>query len=207
MCPTSKNYHEDQASTPNQTTSGGNTPSLVMPEVIWCYDDHGQVFKYCDPDEAFAKVAEMESQRDSALSRLAQVEEERDRLQKRFDHHRDWNQQRYDAVRKWVDEEVKPLSGDVATRYFSIVANGSPSPYEQADWTNTLHAREIRIHTLQSQLDEARKLIAGWEEVGRKQRELSETIKERELKASMIACSNAWMACADDLKKIMEKTK
>jgi hypothetical protein len=41
-----------------------NNDVAIMPQVRWCYDDHGQIFKYCDPDEAFAKVAAMEAERD-----------------------------------------------------------------------------------------------------------------------------------------------
>jgi len=58
---------------------------------------------------------------------------------RRLESSTDWYQQRFNRLRKWVKEEVEPLSTDVAHRYFSICANGSPAPHESADWTNTLH--------------------------------------------------------------------
>lgn len=57
---------------------------------------------------------------------------------------RDWYQQRANRLRRWVLEEVKPLSEAAATRYFAIWANGSPAPHESADWTDTLHGMRLR---------------------------------------------------------------
>ncbi len=32
-------------------------PVVTLPEVAWCYDDHGQVFRYLDPDDVLAALA------------------------------------------------------------------------------------------------------------------------------------------------------
>jgi hypothetical protein len=57
---------------------------------------------------------------------------------------RDWYQQRANRLRRWVLEEVKPLSEEAATHYFAIWANGSPVPHEAADWTETMHGLRLR---------------------------------------------------------------
>lgn len=57
----------------------------------------------------------------------------------------DWYQQRFNRLRRWVKEEVEPLSQEVAHRYFSICANGSPAPHESADWTETMHELNLRL--------------------------------------------------------------
>lgn len=95
------------------------------------------------------------------LARLTEAERRANELQSRFDHHRDWNQQRYNALRKWVQNEVRPLSDSVADRYFAIVANGGPSPYEQADWTGTLHVANLQRDAALAKLTEAEKELEG----------------------------------------------
>lgn len=64
----------------------------------------------------------------------------------------DFYQQRFNALRKWVENEVRPLSEDIAHRYYSIVANGSPTPHESADWQNTLHGLTLRAEWAERQL-------------------------------------------------------
>lgn len=69
---------------------------------------------------------------------------ERDELRERLQSQTDWYQQRFNVLRKWVEEDVRPLSIEAAYKYYAIVANGSPSPFESADWRGTLHAAELR---------------------------------------------------------------
>jgi DNA repair exonuclease SbcCD ATPase subunit len=64
-------------------------------------------------------------------------------LNKRIESQTDWYQQRFDTLRVWVDTEVKPLSEEVAHRYFSICANGSPAPHESGEWKDTLHGLRL----------------------------------------------------------------
>lgn len=78
-------------------------------------------------------------------------ERERQRLQQSTD----WYQQRFNRLRRWVKEEVEPLSAEVAHRYFSICANGSPAPHESADWTNTMHGLAVRAEVSERRLSEA----------------------------------------------------
>jgi hypothetical protein len=65
-------------------------------------------------------------------------------LLRKLEQQTDWYQQRFNALRQWVNAEVRPLSEDVAHRYFAIVANGSPAPHEQADWRETMHGLTLR---------------------------------------------------------------
>lgn len=76
--------------------------------------------------------------------RAEQAEKERDEARRQVEHQTDWYQQRFNRLRRWVKEEVEPLSKEVAYRYFSICANGSPAPHEQADWRDTMHGLTIR---------------------------------------------------------------
>lgn len=69
--------------------------------------------------------------------------EEVERLRKDRERSTDWYQQRFNRLRRWVKEEVEPLSEDVARRYFAICANGSPSPHESADWRETMHGLKL----------------------------------------------------------------
>lgn len=76
------------------------------------------------------------------------AEQERDALRERVYYQTDWYQQRFNRLRKWVDEEVAPLSEDVRLRYYAICANGSPAPHESADWSGTMHSLTLQLdHT------------------------------------------------------------
>jgi hypothetical protein len=68
-----------------------------------------------------------------------QHREEVSLLRKEQERSTDWYQQRFNRLRRWVKEEVEPLSEEAAHRYFAICANGSPAPHESADWRETLH--------------------------------------------------------------------
>lgn len=68
----------------------------------------------------------------------------------------DWFQQRFNVLRKWVKDEVEPLSEQVAHRYWNIVANGSPSPFESADWQDTLHYARVQAEVAEKRLAGAR---------------------------------------------------
>ncbi len=53
-----------------------------------------------------------------------------------------------------------------------------------------------------------RDLVDGWELVASEQRKLaSDRSTPLEIRASLIATSNAWMTAAHDLKKLMKKAK
>lgn len=88
-------------------------------------------------------------------------------LLRKLEQQTDWYQQRFNALRKWVNTEVRPLSEDAANRYFAIVANGSPSPHEQADWRETLHGLTLRaeqaersLKTVETELANTRNIAA-----------------------------------------------
>jgi hypothetical protein len=72
----------------------------------------------------------------------------------------DWHQQRYSALRKWVNEEVRPLSEEAARRYFAICANGSPAPHEAADWSETMHGLRLRAEHVERKLTSTEKALA-----------------------------------------------
>jgi hypothetical protein len=65
-------------------------------------------------------------------------------MQKRIDSNNDFYQVRFNRLRKWVKEEVGPLSEEVEHRYWNIVANGSATPHEQVNYLNTLHGERLR---------------------------------------------------------------
>lgn len=67
----------------------------------------------------------------------------------------DWYQQRFNRLRRWVEEEVRPLSQEVAHRYYAIVANGSPAPHESADWRETMHGLTLRAESAERARDDA----------------------------------------------------
>ena len=75
---------------------------------------------------------------------IAYVTAERDKLLGQNQNQLDWFQHRFNVLRKWVKDEVEPLSEQVAHRYWNIVANGSPSPLESADWQDTLHYARVQ---------------------------------------------------------------
>jgi polyhydroxyalkanoate synthesis regulator phasin len=85
--------------------------------------------------DAIIKAARL----DATESEVERLEAEVERLKKRVESQTDWYQQRFDTLRVWVNNEVKPLSEEVAHRYFSICANGSPAPHEDGEWKDTLH--------------------------------------------------------------------
>lgn len=93
--------------------------------------------------------------------------EEVERLRKDHERSTDWYQQRFNRLRRWVKEEVEPLSEDVARRYFAICANGSPSPHESADWRETMHGlkleRDAALRLLATRV-EAKRLDEAQEE-------------------------------------------
>ena len=74
------------------------------------------------------------------VAQLAVLTRERDEWKVRVGRQTDWYQQRFNRLRRWVDEEVRPLSAETATRYFAICANGAPAPHEDADWRGTMHS-------------------------------------------------------------------
>lgn len=84
---------------------------------------------------------------------------------KRIESNTDWYQQRFDRLRAWVLNEVKPLSEDVAHRYFAIVANGSPAPHESADWTNTMHSCKLKLERAEKRTAELEKLVSDCHDV------------------------------------------
>ena len=94
----------------------------------------------------------LETQLEIARNELKLTEEELDKFSDRLEKQTDWYQQRFNRLRRWVNEEVKPLSEEVAHRYFSICANGSPAPHESADWSNTLHEYRLRAEIAENHL-------------------------------------------------------
>ena len=88
-------------------------------------------------------------------------------LLRKLEQQTDWYQQRFNALRTWVNAEVRPLSEDAANRYFSIVANGSPAPHEQADWRETMHGLTMRAFMAERQRDSLVAVLArlfDWED-------------------------------------------
>jgi hypothetical protein len=57
----------------------------------------------------------------------------------------DWYEQRFRALRKWLLEEVAPLSKEAADHYFAIVANGKPTPTSVSDWSAELRATKMKL--------------------------------------------------------------
>jgi len=92
----------------------------------------------------------------AALDALADARRQLAEARQRVERQADWYQQRFNRLRRWVKEEVEPLSAEVAHRYFAIVANGSPAPHESADWSGTLHAMTLRAEVAERQLATAR---------------------------------------------------
>jgi hypothetical protein len=88
-------------------------------------------------------------------------------LLRKLEQQTDWYQQRFNALRKWVNNEVRPLSEEAAQRYFDIVANGSPAPHEQADWRETMHGLTMRAEHAERQRDSLVAVLArlfDWED-------------------------------------------
>lgn len=80
---------------------------------------------------------------------------ERDDARNGLERSTDWYQQRFNRLRRWVEEEVRPLSDEVARRYYSICANGSPAPHESADWQETMHRLTLERDALKRAVDGA----------------------------------------------------
>lgn len=86
-------------------------------------------------------------------------------LRARLESTTDWYQQRFNRLRTWVEDEVRPLSSDVARRYYSICANGSPAPHESADWTDTMHALRLRAEQAEHKVAKSAARLAAAEAV------------------------------------------
>lgn len=93
-------------------------------------------------DRAYMSIP-ADPKRDADLLLSAAIDELVE-LRREREYSTDWYRQRFTALRKWVNDEVRPLSSEVATRYFAICANGSPSPHDSAEWAETLHGLTIR---------------------------------------------------------------
>lgn len=98
---------------------------------------------------------------------LERVTKERDAALARVEQQTDWYQQRYNRQRRWVEEEVRPLSVEVAHRYYAIVANGSPAAHESADWTDTMHGMRLRLEAAERQRDAALERERRWQRIAR----------------------------------------
>lgn len=72
---------------------------------------------------------------------------------------------------------------------------------------NALSQLADRISPHLAALEAARGMAEQWQQVGQAQRNLADSERDIGLRASLVACSNAWLSAADDLKKAMEKAK
>lgn len=101
----------------------------------------------CSPEYVFrgGYIEDASGEKWWSAGLLEKAEKEIGELKGRVERQTDWYQQRFNRLRKWVTEEVEPLSKEVAHKYFSICANGSPAPHESADWTNTMHELKLRL--------------------------------------------------------------
>lgn len=86
----------------------------------------------------------------------ANLVQERDAARAELERSTDWYQQRFNRLRRWVEEEVRPLSSEAATHYYAICANGSAVSHESADWQNTMHSAKLRFELAERARDEAR---------------------------------------------------
>lgn len=120
----------------------------------WVTDD-----VICDECKDYEHFEKMYSDELSKLS--VRLEAAEDRLEKSTD----WYQQRFSRLRTWVEDEVRPLSSDVARRYYAICANGSPAPHESADWTDTMHALRLRAEQAERKVAENAARLAAAEAV------------------------------------------
>lgn len=118
----------------------------------------------CDAEAEGLKKLEAEVARlRSRIVEMSEADERRKldaeaevvQLRERLEQQTDWYQQRFNRLRKWLKEEVEPLSKEVAHRYFSICANGSPAPHESADWTDTMHGLRLRAEQMEYRAKEA----------------------------------------------------
>lgn len=113
------------------------------------------------PYESDAQRSEREADTTAALAELAALRAEVATAKSRAENATDWYQQRFNRLRRWVEEEVRPLSVDVAHRYYAIGANGSPSPHESSDWTVTMHGLRLRAEHAEGLLGKLRADLSG----------------------------------------------
>lgn len=85
----------------------------------------------------------------------AKIVQERDEAVRSKQFSADWYGQRFQRLRRWVNEEVKPLSEDVARRFFAICANGAADPYEPHEWRDTIHGQTLRAEQAERERDAA----------------------------------------------------
>jgi len=110
----------------------------------------------------------------------------------------DWYQQRFNRLRRLVDEEVRPLSPEVANRYYAIVANGSPAPHERADWTNTMHGLTLRAEWAESSLAAAKKRIEELEKQLRCQHTRTSNATAAAIRAALEKVQKLWQCFCDN---------
>jgi chromosome segregation ATPase len=107
-------------------------------------------------DERDVEAERVREQYDALATERDEARAEVERLKTRLARSMDWYQQRFNRLRQWVKDEVDPLSDEVARRYFSICANGTPSPHESADWRDTMHGLSLARDAAIRERDEAR---------------------------------------------------
>ncbi len=149
--------------------------------------------EYDEADADPTTRREIEARKDTAKleKHLATAIRERDEAQKRLERQTDWYQQRFNRLRRWVEEEVRPLSGEVATRYYAICANGSPAPHESADWRDTMHSLRLELDQTREELDQTR------EELDQTREELDQTREELDQTREELAANryvHGWLA-------------
>lgn len=69
-----------------------------------------------------------------------------------------WYAQRHEALSSWAR---KALTGDLLHGFFSILANGSKAPHEQADWSDSLATHKRNSLYYQSKLAEVGLVIGS----------------------------------------------
>jgi hypothetical protein len=111
------------------------------------------------------RCAELAIRLDMKTLDMQRIAKERDAAIERRNFSQDWYGQRFQRLRRWIDEEVRPLSDELATRYFSICANGIADPYEPSEWRDTIHGQTIRAEQAERVRDEAlaanRRIVAS----------------------------------------------
>lgn len=110
-------------------------------------------------DDARAELATQEALNAATLEQLATAKEEATAHAKRVEEatrsmefHLDWYKTRFERLRKWVSEEVQPLS--VRDRFFAIMANGTAAPHERPAYVETLHALRVDVGLLTKRVEE-----------------------------------------------------
>ena len=84
---------------------------------------------------------------------------EQGRAQKKMLDRQDFYHQRLKALRAWLLQEVEPVLPEAAKRYWNIVADGSPSVLESADWSETIHAMTVRAERAEKALAATQKKL------------------------------------------------